>query len=142
MRPYNYHTLTFVKRVLMLAAAPIFYDYLFYPVFIITFLQGMDIVRFLLTYPYHKIWRNILYFTLETLLFVFFVSSLINQYSGKRLFDDDDVVIDVSYENIYYFSGWVGIAACFIYNSLYSMSCFGEFFILLTYKDSLENMMW
>ena len=81
----------------MLSAAPLFYEHLLYPVFVITFLQGMDVIRFLLTIPYHKIWRNILYFTLELLLFVFFMSSLTNQYSGNRLFDEDDVVIDISY---------------------------------------------
>ena len=102
----------------------------------------MDVIRFLLTIPYHKTWRNILYFTLEMLLFVFFVSSLTNQYSGRRLYDDEDVVIDISYENVYYFSGWLGIATCFIYNSLYTLSYLGEFIILFTYKDSLENMMW
>jgi hypothetical protein len=126
----------------MLSAAPLFYEHLLYPIFIITLLQGLDLIRFFLTIPYHKIWRNVLYFTLELLLFVFFASSLTNQYSGRRLFDDEDVVIDVSYENIYRYSGWLGIAVCFIYNSLYTLSCIGEFIILLTYKDSLENMMW
>lgn len=142
LRPYNYHTLTFVKKVLMLSAVPIFYDHLMYPVIIITFLQGMDLVRFLLTIPYHKMWRNVLYFTLEVILFVFFMSTFVNGSSGRQLFDDDDEVKDISYENIYKVSGWIGMGMCFLYNSLYSLSCFGEFVILFTYKDSLENMMW
>jgi hypothetical protein len=126
----------------MLSAAPLFYEHLFYPVFVITFLQGMDLIRFFLTIPYHKMWRNVLYFTLELLLFVFFASSLANQYSGRRLFDDDDVVIDISFENIYKYSGWLGLISCFVYNSLYILSGIGEFIVLFIYKNWLENMMW
>jgi hypothetical protein len=102
----------------------------------------MDVIRFLLTIPYHKIWRNILYFTLEMLLFVFFISTFVNQYSGRQLFDDDDEVKDISYKNLHNYSGWIGILTCFLYNSLYTLGCFGEFILLFTYKDSLENMMW
>ena len=63
-RPYNYHTLTFIKKTLMLTAVPLFYDHGLWPVIILTVIQGLDVVRFLLTLPYQSLVRNFFYFFL------------------------------------------------------------------------------
>jgi hypothetical protein len=66
----------------MVSAIPIFYDHGLSPVIILTILQTIDVLRFVFTIPYQKLWRNFLYFGLEVLLLVFFTSSLINQMAG------------------------------------------------------------
>ena len=123
-RPYNYHTLTFMKKVLMLGSIPIFYEYLILPVVVLIILQAIDITRFLLTIPYHKFWRNLLYFTLEVLLLIFFVSSFINQYESLNIYDEDGIMVNNKFSNLYSLSGMIGIGVVFIYNILFTLSSF------------------
>ena len=71
----------------MLISIPLFYEHDLWPVVILMIIQTFDLVRYLLTIPYQKLWRNILYFTIELLLLLFFVFSLINQEAGLSLFN-------------------------------------------------------
>jgi len=121
----------------MLSAIPIFYDHGLSPVIILTILQSMDVLRFVLTIPYQKLWRNFTYFALEVLLLVFFVSSLINQMAGLSLLDDTGFIVDISYLSMYKQSGMIGMIVIFIYNILYSLISFVELGIILCTKSSL-----
>ena len=109
---------------------------------ILTILQMMDVVRFLITIPYHKVWRNILYFTIEFLLLLFFMASLVNQSVALSIYDNDGILVDTSYSSYYKSSGSFGILLIFLYNILYTLSFFAELIIILATKDSLENMVW
>lgn len=97
----------------------------------------MDVVRFLITIPYHKHWRNITYFTIELLLLLFFMSSLVNQVAALYIYDNDGIIVDTNYSSYYKSSGSFGIILIFSYNILYTLSFFAEFLIILTTKDSL-----
>jgi hypothetical protein len=126
----------------MLTAVPLFYDHGLWPVLILTILQGLDVVRFLLTLPYHSIFRNFFYFFLEGLLFTFFVSSFINQSVGSSIYDSNGVIVDITNATIYKNSGWIGMIVLFMYNILYILSNLVEFGILLFRKSSIENLVW
>lgn len=121
-RPYNYHTLTFIKKTLMLTAVPLFYDHGIWPVIILTVLQFLDVVRFLLTLPYQSNVRNFFYFFLESVLFIFFLCSFINQIAGQSIYDENGTIINVENATTYKNSGWLGMILLFVYNGLYILS--------------------
>ncbi len=126
----------------MLTAVPIFYDHGLSPVIVLTILQTLDVIRFLLTLPYQNLCRNIFYFSLEVLLGIFFYCSLINQFIGLSIVDSTGLVLDMSLASTYKNSGWLGMITLFIYNLLYVLSNIVQLGILLFTKSSIENMVW
>jgi hypothetical protein len=134
--------MAFVKKALMLSAIPIFYDQGTIPVLILTILQGMDLIRFLLTIPYHKSWRNVFYFFIESLLFIFFVCAFVNQVASQGMYNRYGLVISFKNATVYKNSGLLGMIVLFAYNILFILSSIIEVGIILCTKSSFENMTW
>ena len=59
IRPYNYHILSYYKKLLMMCSLPIFHEYIHAQIICLIALQVMEIIRFGLTWPFASIKRNI-----------------------------------------------------------------------------------
>ncbi len=57
-RPYNYHIMSYYKKFLMMITLPIFYSTKYAQVSILIIIQTMEIVRFLIIWPFHQKARN------------------------------------------------------------------------------------
>jgi len=57
----------------MIISLPIFYESKNWQAWVLVLLQCLEIVRFILTKPYYKKWRNVYRFILELLLLFFFI---------------------------------------------------------------------
>lgn len=126
----------------MLTAVPLFYDHGLWPVIILSVIQALDLVRSLLTLPYQSSIRNFFYFFLQSLLFIFFLCSLINQLSSQSIYDSNGTIVNLENAETYKNSGWLGMIVLFLYNIFYILSNLVEFGILLFTKSSIENLTW
>lgn len=59
LRPYNYHVVGYLRTALMLASIPLFQGYPYGSISCLLAIQALEILRFLLTWPYQAGWRNI-----------------------------------------------------------------------------------
>jgi hypothetical protein len=82
---------------------------------VLVLLQILEIVRFIMTKPYYKRWRNIYRFTLELLLLFFFVVVLAESYIIEEIVINDPATLEF-YVKIYYNLGWVGFCLVFAFN--------------------------
>lgn len=72
LKPYNYHTMSYVKKLLMMLTFPIFYYSGQAQIICLVILQVGEVVRFCLTWPFSKKWRNIYRLLLEIVLLLIF----------------------------------------------------------------------
>lgn len=96
-------------------ALPIFYSTKYAQVSILILIQAMEIIRFLVIWPFHKKIRNYIRLGLELCLLLFFVSILIQALNLPDIMSGDQMLIPHAV-NIYYAIGWVGFVMCFIFN--------------------------
>ena len=78
LRPYNYQILSFFRLLMVLAALPLFTDFTHGAISCLVGIQFLEIIRFLLTWPFYALWRNIYRLVMEISLFVFFTLYLVN----------------------------------------------------------------
>lgn len=64
LRPYNYQVLSFFRLALILASLPLFQNIVYGCVSCLIVFQSLEIVRFLLSWPYYTPWRNYFKLTL------------------------------------------------------------------------------
>lgn len=114
-RPYNYHILSYYKKLMMVISLPLFYDTIHAQAGVLIFLQLMEILRFIFTWPYHKKWRNIFRLVLELVLLTFFVSVLIQGFVVRDIMLNDPNTIEKSITTFYQL-GWVGFVTVFVFN--------------------------
>lgn len=136
-RPYNYHTLTFIKKALMLLSITIFYDYPFVSILSLMVLQIIEILRFLLTIPYQHRVRNCVYFIIELSLMIYFICGVMNLLASEQMHDNTGTIINLETVGMYKISGWIGIFMLYLYNSLFMLSSFVELIIIICFKFSL-----
>jgi hypothetical protein len=114
-RPYNYHIMSYYKKFLMMVALPIFYSTKGAQVTILIAIQLMEIVRFLVIWPFHSKIRNYIRLALELCLLLFFACILIQGLKLPDIMSGDQILVAPAV-NIYYNIGWVGFAMAFAFN--------------------------
>ena len=58
-RPTNYHALSYIKKMLMMATFPLFYSDGEIALIVLSMIQLGEVVRFAATWPFAKTWRNV-----------------------------------------------------------------------------------
>lgn len=114
-RPYNYHILSYYKKLLMVISLPIFYGTIHAQAFVLIFLQILEILRFIFTWPYYRRWRNIVRLCLEVILLVFFFCVMIQGFLVREIMLNKDSTLEKAINSFYKF-GWVGFAMVFVFN--------------------------
>lgn len=79
-RPYNYHILSYYKKLMMIVSLPLFYDTLHAQAAVLIFLEVLEIMRLVFTWPFTKRWRNVVRLLLECCLLLFFICVLIQGF--------------------------------------------------------------
>lgn len=72
LKPYNYHTMSYVKKLLMMLTFPIFYYSGQAQIICLVVIQVGEVVRFCITWPFSKKWRNVYRLLLEIVLLLIF----------------------------------------------------------------------
>ncbi len=98
-----------------MVALPIFYSTKGAQVTILIAIQLMEIIRFLVIWPFHSKIRNYIRLALELCLLLFFACILIQGLKLPDIMSGDQILI-VPAVNIYYTIGWVGFAMAFAFN--------------------------
>ena len=115
LRPYNYQVLLFFRLLMVLAALPLFSDFTHGGISCLVVIQFLEIIRFLLTWPFFSLWRNIYRLVMEISLFLFFCFYLIDDILIIHFFQDvNAITIEQIY--IYYILGWIGFSFLILYN--------------------------
>ena len=96
-------------------ALPIFYSAKNAQVTVLIIIQIMEIVRFLIIWPFHEKVRNYIRLALELCLLIFFGSIIIQALKLPDIMSGDQLLIAPAVE-IYYAIGWVGFAMVFVFN--------------------------
>lgn len=114
-RPYNYHILSFYKKLMMIASVPLFYHKTHaQPVLII--LQIAEIIRFCYVRPFCSVWRNVYRLLLELVLLAFFFCVLIEGFLMHQIMlNNADTLVDTV--NKFYTVGWIGFGLVFLFNA-------------------------
>jgi hypothetical protein len=79
----------------MLICVPLFYDYPLTSILILMIIQILDVIRFILTVPYHKKIRNYVYFIIELSLMIYFICGLVNLTASSQMHDSTGVIINL-----------------------------------------------
>lgn len=93
LRPYNYHILSYYKKLMMIVSLPIFYHTVHAQPAVLMALQIMEIVRLCLTWPYFRRWRNIYRLFLEVILLIFFICVLASGVLVQEIMLNNDATI-------------------------------------------------
>lgn len=72
-QPQCYHIVSYIKKLLMMLTFPLFYEQGNIVLGVLTAIQLLEIVRFCVTWPFAKRWRNWLRFALELVLLSVFL---------------------------------------------------------------------
>ena len=115
IRPYNYHVLSFYKKILMMASLPIFHGYPKAQISALITIQSIEILRFCLSRPYSSAKKNIIRLISEVLLMLILIIILIEALISEELAKNDP---DTLPYNIYWFYvlGWVGFSFILLFN--------------------------
>lgn len=76
-RPYNYHILSYYKKLIMIASLPIFYHITHAQPAVLCLIQAAEIARFCFIWPFATKLRNVVRLVLECVLLGFFICVLI-----------------------------------------------------------------
>lgn len=112
LRPYNYHTLSYVKKFAMMMAFTCFYYQGFAQPIALVIVQVGEIVRFCLTWPYRHRWRNIYRLVLECILLVIFGLIYFIQLIVYNLIRG----ADATWATWFFMFGWVAFSLIMVYN--------------------------
>lgn len=98
----------------MVVSLPLFYDTTHAQISVLICLQLMEMIRFCVTWPFCRLWRNIYRLILECALMMFFITVLIQGFLIQEIMRNDDTLS--YYITIYHRFGWVGFTFIFFFN--------------------------
>jgi hypothetical protein len=113
----------------MIVSLPLFYDTNHAQAIMLCLLQLMEIVRFLVVWPFYRQWRNIVRLCLECALGMFFFCVLIQTFLIREIMVNNPDTLPNAVRLFYRF-GWAGFGLVFFFNS--------SFIVLLLYDLVLE----
>jgi hypothetical protein len=99
----------------MMVALPIFYNTKNAQITTLIVIQSLEIIRFLIIWPFKTRFRNFFRLFLDLCLLTFFITILIQSIELPDIMSGDNQRI-VSAVEIYYSVGWVGFVMVFIFN--------------------------
>lgn len=111
-RPYNYHTLSYVKKFAMMMAFTAFYYETFAQPIALVVIQVGEIVRFCLTWPFNAKWRNVYRLTLELILLTIFALVYFIELIVYNLIRGTDQV----WATWFFMFGWITLGLVIAYN--------------------------
>ncbi len=115
LRPYNFEILSLIRLALILASLPLFQSITYGCITSLLVIQFLEIIRFLLSWPYYSNWRNFYKLGLEFVLFIIFALYL----ASDVLYRQGQLSTDMEIASQYQAIGWAGFIMLFIYNILY-----------------------
>ena len=113
-RPHNYHILSYTKKFLMMLTFPLFFNYVYAQVIVLIVIQGLEIIRFIFTWPYASKWRNVARLFLESVLEGVFVLVLFIELIIVYL--TESKTTNSVYASLFFAVGWIAFALIYIYN--------------------------
>ena len=114
MRPHNYHIISYIKKMMMMLALPLFYNYVYAQISALILIQIIEIVRLSITWPYTSKWRNVVRLVLESVLLALFGVILVLQLVIVYIVSENSTS-DV-WAQLFFVVGWVGFGLVFAYN--------------------------
>jgi hypothetical protein len=112
IRPYNYHTISYVKKFAMMMALTTFYSEAFAQPLVLVAIQVCEIIRFCFTWPFCSKWRNVYRLVLELILLtifglIYFIGLIVyNLIRGS----------DPQWAAWFFMFGWIALALIMLYN--------------------------
>jgi len=100
---------------MMIISLPIFYHTTHAQAAVLILLQALEIVRFVVIWPFNQKWRNIYRLVLECALEMFFICVLIQGFLVQEIMRNDDATLMYSIQMFYRF-GWIGFSMVFFFN--------------------------
>lgn len=119
-RPHAYHIVAYIKKLLMMLTFPLFYVNGSAALGILMAIQAFEIIRFCVTWPFAKKWRNITRLCLDITLLLIFGTVLAIQIISVTIFGSQATPDDV---RLYFILGWVGFGLIMIFNFAYFIIC-------------------
>lgn len=106
---------------------PLFYRFGFAQIIVLMVLQGFEILRFLITWPYNSKWRNIYRLVLESVLMTIFAMVLFIQLIVARL-TSGNIEQAETYASMFFVIGWVAFVLVYIFNlGFFALFCMNWF---------------
>lgn len=115
-RPHAYHIVAYVKKLLMMLTFPLFYVSGNTALLLLMVIQVFEIIRFCLTWPYAKRWRNITRLCLDVTLLLVFGTVYAIQIISTEIFGTQASPDSV---RLYFLLGWIGFGLVMIFNFAY-----------------------
>ncbi len=99
----------------MLIALPIFYYTMHAQIVVLMLIQIMEIIRFIIVWPFKTKLRNFIRLALDIILLLFFGTVLLQGFLMITIMSADTSTF-VSTVDLFYKIGWAGFALVFIFN--------------------------
>jgi hypothetical protein len=115
LRPYNYQILSCIRLILLVVALPIFHEYPYASLSCMMIVQFFEVLRLVLTWPYHSRWRNVFKLSLELTLLAIFCAYMFTYAMLQHIYENLNTVSESTIKS-FYVCGWVGMTLVFIYN--------------------------
>lgn len=119
-KPHSYHIVSYIKKILMMLTFPLFYSNGKIALIILFIIQLGEIIRFCLTWPFAKRWRNICKLILEFILLFIFGTVYAIQQVTLVIFGSDPPPESI---RLYFNLGWIGFGLIMIFNFGYFVLC-------------------
>lgn len=100
---------------MMLIAVIMFYDYPIVEIGLLISLQILEMIRFILTRPYHSKLRNIIYFFLDIIILILFIMILIMNLVFNQIQTSTDLNLNYDLGSKWIQLGWVSITLLWLW---------------------------
>ena len=124
---------------MMIFALPIFHELPYTQATCLITLQVLEIIRFIVTWPFHSKFRNLYRIFLEVILLLIFIIVMVTQHLSALLMKNDPNNIEdvVKWFNLL---GWLGLILVLIFNFSVFIITFIDMIRLCTKGDSVVQM--